>query len=123
MMDKERITKKLSALRKKYPDESSRNSIDGDEKKLRELIAQEKFSKHFLVQKIIADAQERIDDLNFQLAYDEELNKPENQVLRHSLFRQREVWQFTLERFDMGEEASEQIKQIESEVDEELTRE
>lgn len=108
-------------LREKYPAYESKVEIDADEDLMRKLLIQKNFAEHEMSQAILADAQQRVEDINFMLANDEELNKGSMITERYALFRLKEVWQFIIERFD-GSYAQAQLKALEDQIDEQLDR-
>lgn len=117
------IETKLKDLRKKYPSESSLKQIDDDEKALRHLIVQKDFASNEVVVEIVKDAKAKIEDINFLLSYDDEMNQPEKNIERRAMFRERNVWQFMLDRFGVDtKQIDEQIGMLENGVDTELSR-
>lgn len=117
------IETKLKKLREKYPSDISLREIDNDERQLRTLIAQKDFANHDVVIDFITDAKKKISDINFLLAYDDEFNQPEKALDRRSLWRERQVWQFILDRFGIDVSSiDQQIELINEEVDNQLVR-
>lgn len=115
------IDTKLKKLREKYPSDVSLRAIDEDERTLRTLIAQKDFANHEVVLSFTQDAQRKIRDINFLLAYDDTLNTPEKALDRRSLWRERQVWQFILDRFCISVDAvKQQIELLEESLDTEL---
>lgn len=108
------IEKVLKSLREKYP--NNLEQIDKDEKKLRTLLAQQEFAKHPVAIAMAEDATQRINQINFLLAYDPDLNLPENAERRTALFERRKAFKFTIER--LGVDKDQIQSRIQAEHDE-----
>lgn len=89
----------MEELRKIYSDPFSLEKLDTDEKALRQLIAQKSFASDPIVLQIVSDASKKIEEINYLLSYDMELNKAGQEYVRFSLYNTREVWQFIIDRF------------------------
>ncbi len=117
------LEEKLAKIRDRYKDNSDAqtlNAIDADEKALRELIELNDFSKHKVTQEILRDAKQRLQEIDFLLANDEDLNLTENAYKRYALFRQRDVWGFILARFGDGEYIRDRVQRMEKDFNTEL---
>lgn len=110
---------KIKKLREYYDEPEDIKIIDEREKQLRDLIAQKKFSKNEVVEKIVESAQQEIRQINFLLTYDDSLD--DDSERRKALKYQRKVHQFYLSRFS-GETADQQLQRITNELDSYLKR-
>lgn len=114
--------KKLELLRTKYipaNDVVSLQAIDADEKQLRTLLAQKNFADSDIAKQIVSDAEKRRSEINELLLHDETLNEVGSEAKRQSLFRQRDVWQFLIDRFSV-DSVKENIERKINEVDKDM---
>jgi hypothetical protein len=93
------LKSKLNKLRELYPDDDSAKMISDIERGLRVKIAQSGLKDLEVVQDIIAEAKRKISGINMLLQFDEELTEEK----RKSLFKERTVHQFYLDRFDTSD--------------------
>lgn len=109
------IEQKIAKLREVYTGEINRKDIDDIEKSLRERIKRSQIAEIDVIQDILKDAQQKVDQINYLLAYDESIDDSK----RKALFRERDVWQFNLDRYGMGDSVG-AIKDIENLIDQKL---
>lgn len=116
-MDAQTI-KKLKELREYYYDDDySLKWIEGVEKNIRRLVATSEIMSTPAVIAIIDDARKRIDTINKFLTLDENLTQED----RNKLYRERNVHQFYLDRFE-GRDLDKRFDSINSALDAEIER-
>lgn len=113
------VQRKLQDLRAIYQDPVDQRAISEMERQLRVKIQEARLREVEPIPDIIEDAYNHIRQINFLLAFDEELLKPEKSEFRAALFKERSVHQFWLERLGAWD-AERVISQIDSFVNERL---
>lgn len=109
------LEEKLQQLRAKYTTPEDQRTITDWEKALRRKIVEERLTDIEAVKDIVADAKEKVKEINTLLAYDAHLTDSE----RQALFKERAAHQFYLERFGAWN-AGEFVEALERMVDEKL---
>ena len=109
---------KLKTLREYYYDDDySLKWVAETEKKIRSLVVQQELMKNSSVVAIVEDARSRVNTINKLLTYDETLSQED----RNKLFRERNVHQFYLDRFE-GRDIDKRFESINTVLDEELAK-
>lgn len=113
-----RIKQKLKELKEYYYDDDfSLKWIEEVEKNIRRLLAMEKLATNKSIKAIVKDAQARIKTINTLLTMDEDLSTED----RKMLYRERNVHQFYLDRFE-GQTIEERFEKIGNVLGEEVQK-
>lgn len=97
---------KISKLRQIYTQPHDQRSITEMERKIRATLQKKELLKVDGIKQIIKAAEEEVSNINFLLAYDEKANAATEDAAayRKSLFRERAVHLFWLNRFGVKSE-------------------
>ena len=109
------IQNKIDKLRTVYLLAEDQPLIDQLERDLRKRIAEGKLAENDTVKLILDDAERKIEEINYLLAYDESLGDQD----RKALFRERRAHRFYLQRF--GRDVQEYLRRVETTLDEKLS--